>query len=86
MEQWQGRSEGQGRSPRTAGRSAGPNQWVKDQIDAMIDAAPLPPIPPPGPMGRGCRALRSALRRGRAARTAGALPATAPSSTSARTP
>ncbi|MFI0941561.1 hypothetical protein [Streptomyces sp. NPDC021020] len=67
MEQWQGQE--------TGGRAAGPNQWVKDQIDAMIDAAPMPPIPPQGPMGRGCRALRSALRRGRAARAAAAPPA-----------
>lgn len=86
MQQWQDRVLG------TGARVPGPNQWVKDEIDAMIDAAPLPPIPPPGAMGRGCRALRSVLRRGRACRAAAAArhaapaTATAPGATSARTP
>jgi hypothetical protein len=67
MQQW-GQEQG------TGARAAGPNQWVKDQIDAMIDAAPMPPVPPQGPMARGCRALRSALGRRRAAGAAAAAP------------
>lgn len=58
----------------SAGSRPGPNQWIKDHLDALIDAQLLPEPP-----------LRVGGRRARRA-AGGRVPAVAPDAASARRP
>jgi hypothetical protein len=54
--------------PPARARAAGPNQWIKDQLDALIDARllPEPPWAAPPAAGRARCAARAADRLRRA--------------------